>query len=136
MLTAVEEALKQRIPQLLQMIKNETLTLSRLVVWTVNTASELGLIAPGATLHDMRVHTEAVMRQSLALVCNNYAEYASEGDDPSLTYDGMNQLMLNGNHPLGVEYRKIFGELAFESNMPDLAMATRDGSPRVLRWGK
>ena len=135
MLTAVEEALKQRIPQLLQMIKNETLTLSRLVVWTVNTASELDLIAPGATLHDVRVHTEAVMRNSLTLV-HNYAEHASEGDDPTLTYVGMNQLMLNGNHPLGVEYRKIFGELAFESNMPDLAMATRDGSPRVLRWGK
>ena len=135
MLTAVEEALKQRIPQLLQMIKNETLTLSRLVVWTVNTASELGLIAPGATLHDMRVHTEAVMRHTLTLVHNN-AIYANEGDDPTLTFMGMNQLMLNGNHPLGVEYRKIFGELAFESNMPDLAMATRDGSPRVLRWGK
>ena len=135
MLTAVEEALKQRIPQLLQMIKNETLTLSRLVVWTVNTASELDLIAPGATLHDMRVHTEAVMRHTLTLVHNN-AIYANEGDDPTLTFMGMNQLMLNGNHPLGVEYRKIFGELAFESNMPDLAMATRDGSPRVLRWGK
>ena len=135
MLTAVEEALKQRIPQLLQMIKNETLTLSRLVVWTVNTASELGLIAPGATLHDMRVHTEAVMRQSLALV-HNEALYASDEVDPVLTYMGMNQLMLNGNHPLAVEYSNIFSELAIEAHLPGLAMATLDGSPRVLRWGK
>ena len=135
MLTPVEEDLKGRLPELLQMLDNGTLTLSRLVVWTVNTASELGLIAPGATLHDKRMHTEAVMRNSLTLV-HNYAEHASEGDDPTLTYVGMNQLMLNGNHPLGEEYRKIFGELAFESNMPELAMATQDGSPRVLHWRK
>ena len=135
MLTPVEEALKQRIRQLLPIIKNETLTLSRLVVWTVNTASDLDLIAPGATLHDMRVHTEAVMRHSLALV-HNEALYANDEVDPVLTYMGMNQLMLNGNHPLGVEYRNIFGEVAFESNMPALAMATQDGSPRVLHWRK
>ena len=133
MLTPVEEELKGRLPELVQMLDNGTLTLSRLVVWTVNTASELGLyINPAATLHDMRVHTEAVMRHTLTLVHNN-AIYANEGDDPTLTFMGMNQLMLNGNHPLGVEYRNIFGELAFESNMPELAMATQDGSPRVLR---
>jgi len=135
MLTDFDEALKQRIPELLQMIKNETLTLSRLVVWTVNTASELQLIVPGAKLHDVRVKTEAVMRQSLALVHND-ALYASDEVDPVLTYMGMNQLMLNGNHPLAVEYSNVFSELAIEAHLPALAEAAQDGGTRVLRSGK
>jgi hypothetical protein len=114
MLTDVEQELKARIPDLLDMLKAGTLTLSFLVMFTVTTAVELGLITPDASMDEMSIGTEGVMRNSLTEV-HNSALYADDGDDPTLTHLGMNHLMLEGMHPLSVQYRNIVDEIANEA---------------------
>ena len=81
-------------------------TLTQLARWSVDTALKLNLLADSIEPDDVLDRTEEAMRKSLTFL-EDPRRYYDERKDPTLTLQGINQLLLNDNHPLSAQYMKI-----------------------------
>jgi len=86
-------------------------TLSLLARWSVDTALKLNLLADPIEPDDVLDRTEEAMRKSLTFL-EDPRRYYDERKDPTLTLEGINQLLLNDNHPLSAQIKKIVSDEA------------------------
>ena len=82
------------------------MTLTQLARWSVDTALKLNLLADPIEPDDVLDRTEEAMRKSLTFL-EDPRRYYDERKDPTLTLEGINQLLLNDNHPLSAQIKKI-----------------------------
>ena len=81
-------------------------TLSQLARWSVDTALKLNLLADPIEPDDVLDRTVEAMRKSLTSL-EDPRRYYDERKDPTLTLEGINHLLLNDNHPLSAQIKKI-----------------------------
>jgi hypothetical protein len=110
-LTDVDKLLLEHIKDLFAYKRKNSVTLTMLARWSVDTALEHKLLAIFVEPDDLLDRTEDAMRKRLASL-EDPRRYFDGRKDPTLTTQGMNWLLMNDNHPLAVQYRSIVCELA------------------------
>jgi hypothetical protein len=117
-LTEVEQSVSEHLQVLFAYHRKCPVTLTQLARWSVDTALKLNLLAFFIEPDDLLDRTEKAMRKSLTFL-EDPRRYYDERKDPTLTLQGMNQLLLNDNHPLVAQYIKVLCE-ASEPTIADM----------------
>ena len=106
-LTLVEQKVRVHLKVLYEYRRFHcSVTLTQLARWSVDTALKLNLLADPIEPDDVLDRTEEAMRKSLTFL-EDPRRYYDERKDPTLTLEGINQLLLNDNHPLSAQIKKI-----------------------------
>ena len=111
-LTLVESKVWTHLKVLYDYRRGEnSVTLTQLARWSVDTALKLNLLADPIEPDDVLDRTVEAMRKSLTSL-EDPRRYYDERKDPTLTLEGINQLLLNDNHPLSAQIKKIVSDEA------------------------